>query len=188
MIELKDSDITQILPGYLEDQPETQAIAYAIKKQIDKIIQWTEKTSLYAAVDKADERLLDVMAIDLNAPYYDFGAEIEVKRGYVKSALAWYRYAGTPKAVEELVKTAFGEGEVIEWFDYEGSPYYFKVRTELPITQESFDLLSKMLSKVKNVRSHLDKIELLRTLNQDIKFGGWTRSITKAPAIKEENG
>ncbi len=43
--------------------------------------------------------------------------------------MAVHTFRGTPYAVEQVIQTYFGDGEVSEWFEYGGQPGMFKVVT-----------------------------------------------------------
>lgn len=79
--------------------------------------------------------------------------------------------AGTPAAVEELVAIVFGEGEVSEWFEYGGEPYWFKIRTNALLTEDMTTYFSEMIRRVKNTRSHIEAIEIHRTIEQTLYAG-----------------
>ena len=97
--------------------------------------------------------------------------ELDVKRGLVRNTLIWYMTAGTPAAVEELVGIVFGEGEVSEWFEYGGKPYWFKIKTNAILTEDMNTFFSDMIRRVKNTRSHIEAIEIHRTIEQTIYAG-----------------
>lgn len=108
------------------------------------------------------------MAAELRTQYYRQDLDIGTKRRLVKGTLSWYMTAGTPEAVEELIQAVFGEGEVKEWFEYDGKPYYFKVVTSAILTPDISDFFIKMIQRVKNTRSHLDAVEIRRTIKQSL--------------------
>ena len=171
MTSLKESQITQILPIALRTVPEVKAISYAISNQIRKILSYSDNAMIYAKIDSLPEKILDILALELDTQYYDETAEIEVKNKLVKNTLLWYQKSGTPEAVEELVKTVFGTGEVVEWFDYGSDPYHFKIKTSKSVTGDELEYFGKMLKNIKNVRSYLEKIEIDRIITQSKMFG-----------------
>lgn len=171
MTSLKESQITQILPMALRTVPEVKAISYAISNQIKKILSCSENAMIYAKMDSLPEKILDIMALELDTQYYDENADVEIKRNLVKNTLLWYQTAGTPKAVEELVKAVFGDGEVVEWFECGSDPYHFKIKTSKSVTGDELEYFGKMLKNIKNVRSYLEKIEIDRIITQSKMFG-----------------
>lgn len=159
MINLYDSNITDILPETLASDPKVQALGYALKKAMQRLIGYSQNISIYAAIDTAPEELLDLLAVEFNTQYYDTSMDVEVKRELVKNTFIWYMHTGTAAAVEELVKAVFGTGEVEEWFKYGGDPYHFKIHTfNVESTDEMLRLAEILVKSVQNVRSHLEEV------------------------------
>jgi len=185
MIKYTDAELISILPPYLKNSVDVQAISYAFRMAMSKAIQFSVMTSLYANIDNLDEDLLDLMALELKTQYYDENMDIQTKREMIKNTLAWYKKAGTPAAVAELVAVAFGEGKVEEWFEYGGDPYMFRIVTNATLTPEMNALFNQMIKKVKNTRSHLESISIIRTIRQTLYAGAGRNSYSRPPAIFE---
>lgn len=159
MINLYDSNITDILPEVFTKKPEVIALGYALNKAIQRLIDYCQNISIYASIDTLPEDALDLLAAELRTQYYDTTLGIEVKRNLIKNTLVWYMKTGTAASVQEAVEAVFGNGEVIEWFDYDGEPYYFKVSTSnINSTDEMIQKLMDIISTMKNVRSHLEEV------------------------------
>ncbi|MCM1189793.1 MAG: phage tail protein [bacterium] len=168
MINFKDSQIIQILPEYFVTQASVKALSFALSRAIKKFVYYCDNIDVFAAIDAAPEHILDILALELNTQYYDGNLEIGIKRNLVRNTMIWYMGAGTPKAVEELVVTIFGNGGVQEWFEYGGSPYCFKAWTEADIDVEEMEKFSSMIEKVKNARSHLESMDFYRAVPQNL--------------------
>jgi phage tail P2-like protein len=161
MISLYDSEISNILPININSSPDVQALSYAIKIQMQKLQDFAKQGRSYAAIHELQHNILDELAIELRAHYYDEALPIETKRNIIQNTLMWYRYAGTPLAVEELVSTLLGSGKIIEWFNFEGgagTPGTFEIETKAQLTLDTVNKFTSMIQKVKNIRSHLTKI------------------------------
>lgn len=183
MIKLYNSNITDILPEALSGKNEVIALGYAINKAMQRLIEYCRNTSVYAVIDTAPDYVLDMLALELNTQYYDDSLEIEAKRKLIKNTLVWYMSAGTPAAVEELIAAVFGEGEVKEWFEYGGEPYFFKILTNALMTPEMNEQFTTMLRRVKNARSHIEAIEIHRTIEQPYTAGVGQHSNYKPAAV-----
>lgn len=162
MIKYTESEMLQVMPEPLKYKAEVVALSYAIKRAIGKMIGYAERASVYAAIDKLPEDILDLLAVELRAQYYDDDMDISIKREIVKKTMLWYHRAGTPSAVEELISDVFGEGEISEWFEYGGEPYHFKIKTDAILSASDMEYFEKIIRNVKNVRSHLEEIQLSR--------------------------
>lgn len=185
MINFSESEITQILPENFRASPEIKAISYAIGQQITKLTQYSSMIRVYAAIDSLPENILDLLAVEFRSQYYDETFDIATKRNLLKKTLIWYERAGTPSAVRELVEIAFGTGEISEWFEYNGSPYRFRIKTSAIITEDIVQQFEKIISKVKNTRSHLESVEIERQVFQTIYAGSEQKSFSRTERIDD---
>lgn len=159
MIKLYDSNITDILPESLSDDPKVQALGYAVKRAMQRLINYCQNIGVYFSIDTVPEQVLDLLAVELNTQYYDTSMSIEVKRNIIKNTMLWYTKTGTKAAVQELVENIFGNGDIQEWFDYGGDPFCFKVTTSnINSTDDMIQQLESIVSSVQNARSHLDSV------------------------------
>ena len=174
MIKYKDGEMISVLPPILSSEPDIAAISYAYKMAMSKIIDLSATVSLYANIDQMDEDILDLMALEFRTQYYDENLPIEVKRRLVKNALGWYQKAGTLGAVRDLMQTVFGEGDIVEWFDYADPPYTpgtFEIETGARITEELIAYFTNLIHRVKNARSHIRRITIARTVTMAERSG-----------------
>ena len=59
----------------------------------------------------------------------------------------------------------------LEKFEYGGKPYWFKIKTNAILTEDMNTFFSDMIRRVKNTRSHIEAIEIHRTIEQTIYAG-----------------
>lgn len=182
MINLKDVTALDILPDFLCEDDKIKAASYAMNQTAEMILNWIDRTSVYALVDELPEEIVDLLALEFRAQYYDTAANVEEKRGAVKRALLWYRKAGTKSAVQELCQFVFGESTVSEWFDYGGRPYTFKI--EILEENRLIDTLGinnfiKAVKNVKNTRSLLEALIFHRKADVIVHAGTATTSCTR---------
>ena len=91
---------------------------------------------------------------------------------------------GTPKAIEELVKVVFGQGKIVEWYEYGGKPFRFKVITNATIDDTNIEKFNEMIRNVKNARSILEAVESIRNIETSYKYGSYTYGYYEAPDIE----
>ena len=182
-INIRDSNIDQILPLWLSEKPEVQALGYAIMKANQKMLDLLEKSMVYAGIDNLPEKILDVLAIELRAQYYEEDLEIESKRKIIKNTLYLYSKAGTPEAVTQMIQYVFGGGVMAEWFEYDGEPYHFMVDTSAIMSPDINEKFAKLIRRVKNIRSHLDQIVIKREVESKTYMAAWQSSYEIAPMI-----
>ena len=164
MIELKGSRFTQILPQNLSSQTRTRALAYAVGRQVDKLLALADRMVIWADLDRVPEQLLDYLAAELRTPAYRADYAVEVKRTLVRQSLLFYATMGTPGAVDRLIQSIFGSGQIQEWFEYGGEPHHFRATVGaegVTITPEALEELRRVLSSVKRLSSWLDSIATL---------------------------
>lgn len=172
MIDLKDSLMTDILPGHLATA-EVKALAYAVGCQIRQLCSYADKSRTYAALASAPDTVLDALAAELRTPAYDETLPVETKRELVASTLTFYTHLGTPAALEQLISILFAKGRVAEWYNYNGSEYHFKV--QIDIAADAVDdakqaQVQAWVNQYKNQRSILDTIEYYETGAEAVAF------------------
>lgn len=165
MIKLSEAELTTVLPPFIKEDSEVQAISYAFKKGMEKMIEFARLSTLYAEIENLPDEIIDLLALELQSQYYDDSMEIEIKRKIVKNSIAWYAKGGTVSAVDEMVQAVFGEGEVIEWYKYGGEPGTFYIKTNAELSPDIIENFNEIINKVKNMRSHLTNITINRVIN-----------------------
>ena len=143
---------------------------YACDKQIKKLIERTEKVKVWCALESVDDKYLDFIAEECRALLYDTTLPADVKRGLITNSQYWHMKLGTSAALEEVINCVFPNTEtvVLEWFEYGGRPFYFKIRTNTDMDKESQEEFHQMITNVKNVRSCLDGFEVRRDTLQEL--------------------
>lgn len=164
MINLRGSRFTDIMPENLASQLETQAFAYALGRQVEKLCINADRVRIYAAVDDMPEHILDVLAVELRTPAYHQDFSIEVKRELVKETIPFYTKLGTPAAVNKMIHAVFGGGDMEEWFTYGGDPHHFRAVvniTEMEIKPGAIQEFIRIIFSVKRLSSWLDEIKYI---------------------------
>lgn len=168
MTDLYNGELLDMLlgTGLMKDE-EIQSISYALHKQIQIVMDMADATRTQAAIDSLPEKILDVLAVELRSPYYRENLPVEQKREIVKRTLVWHYKAGTPGAVKELISVLFGEGDIVEWFNFEEGPFTpgtFDIVTDARMTEDIAEQFLGIIQRVKNARSHLRRV----LIHQDI--------------------
>lgn len=156
------------------------------------------KLLIFPAVDTLDEGIIDALAYDFKADWWDDNATISEKRETLKAIWATHRLAGTKEGVEKSIGAIYPGATVSEWFEYGGEPYHF--RLSVPISADTElaagdlrgdaykDRVFWLLAYFKNLRSVPDEIDFIRTLPMTARlavkgFGESGLSITPLPEI-----
>ena len=173
MANLTELVMPSLLPSSLKNDPFVVALGEAVEIELKEAYREAEKLSNLNDIDNLPEDLLDYLAYQKHVDFYDTSYPIEVKRKLVKESTHFHRIKGTPAAVEQLANTVFGDGQVKEWFDYDGQPYRFIVETSnQSATNERAQEFIKAINTVKNARSHLEKVVLLSTEQMNLYWAG----------------
>ncbi len=104
--------------------------------------------------------------------------EVE-KREIIKKAVELHRYKGTKYALVKVLNSFNINGEIQEWFEYEGNPYHFKVNIFLQnyaYNQKVFESLKKMIEEYKNVRSVLEEISIESQFDAVLNWATYTNA------------
>lgn len=155
---LSDIDFMKLLPKFMRDDLNAQAFAYAIENQMKKVNAAIKHAQIYARIDELSEEVLDELAWQFNISEYNTTYDISVKREIVKGCMVSHYRRGTVKAVEDATVKIFGEATIMEWFDYGGEPYHFKVYTSnYSASDEMLADLERVIKETQSIRSRLEE-------------------------------
>lgn len=161
MINLRDARITDGLPRIVAAQPWAQVLSAVYGELQGKMLELLDEGVTFFEADNCTEEMLDQMAVYLKIEWYDSTASIETKRKVVKAAIEIQRYAGTVKAVREQVNSIYQNAEIKEWFDYGGTPGYWRLRVnaeDTDIQYHSIEEMERLLGYTKRLSAHLERI------------------------------
>lgn len=170
MIKLSGSRFTDIMPDNLASQMETQAFAYAVGRQIEKLCAYSDAARTYAAIATMPEWLLDYMAVELRTPSYDENYSLKTKRALIQGSLLFYTQMGTPAAVNRIIETIFETGYIEEWYEYDGDPHHFRayVGDGGEVGPGELEEFRRVMSSVKRLSSWLDDIITITAMDPDM--------------------
>lgn len=153
-------DVTRHVPRFILQDKNGYAVAKAIEAAVqimnDTIQQGVDCVLNY---DTMPEWRLDELAWETNC-LYDYNADLETKRRWIKNAIPLYRLFGTPQAVYQYIGSYFGAVDLEENWQYGGDPYHFRVTVEGEWTPENEAWARKAIGTAKNVRSVLDSLRI----------------------------
>lgn len=175
MIETKDVSVLDILP-YIFKTSENKALSEAIKTMTGRLYKAFENTAYRSDIQNADAFVLDVLAAELDCPFYSESMNEVQKKSVISAAGIYNSRIGTVGAVKQLIGSAFGEGELSEWFEYSGKPYHFKIRIKskppLFVDESGLELFFKNIDKIKPVRTKMEDVKFTRSTALNVYAGG----------------
>lgn len=149
-------DITKFLPKYILNDKTGYALAKAIGAAVQKMNDViSDGVKRVYDVDEMPEWRLDEMAWEYNIPY-DYKADIEVKREWVRNVQTLARLYGTPDGITRYMAGYFDEAVIEEAWEYGGQPFHFRMQFPDGWTPDKVAWATKAINMVKNVRSVLD--------------------------------
>ena len=158
MINLRDARITDGLPRIVAEQPWAQVLSAVYGELQDRMFEYLDTGMTFSEVDTCDEGVLDQMAVYLKIEWYDSTADVETKRRIVRTAIEIQRYAGTVKAVREQASAVYPDSEVEEWFDYGGTPGFWRLNVNITEAAAQYHTIREMedlLGYTKRLSAHL---------------------------------
>lgn len=171
--ELQSTSLLDILPENLLADAQIYAAARALDDELQKITAATRDALILPRIDELSEEVIDLLEWQWSVDFYDELKSLAEKRNAVKQSIAMHRIKGTRRAVELALHMVYTSGEVSEWFEYGGRPYYFRVRFIEPnsIRTEDVDRVIRIINAVKNTRSWLESIGFTRHVPMGLYHG-----------------
>ena len=151
-------DVADLFPRFLLNDKNGYAMAKAIEAGLNYFLEKCQDgLDCVLDVEKMPEWRLDELAWEYNC-LYDYGADIEQKRAWIRDAMPMYRLYGTPQAVYKYLAGYFDGIELEENWQYGGDPFHFRVTADGEWTPENEAWARKAIAAAKNVRSVLDDL------------------------------
>ena len=171
--DLQSTSLLDILPENLLADAQIYAAARALDDELRKVTTATRDALILPRIDELSEEVVDLLAWQWSVDFYDELKSLAEKRNAVKQSIAVHRIKGTRRAVELALHMVYTSGEVSEWFEYGGQPYYFRVRFIEPesIRMEDVDRVIRIINAVKNTRSWLESIGFTRHVPMGLYHG-----------------
>lgn len=150
--------ITDIFPKFVLADQNGFAMAKAIEAGL-KYFNAKAKDALDVIQnpEKMPEWRLDEMAWEYNC-LYDYNADIDTKREWIKNALGHYLRHGTAEGIRQYLRGMYDNPVVEEAWQYGGDPYHFRLTVDGEYKQEYAEWIRQAAEKAKNVRSVLDVV------------------------------
>lgn len=164
----KNSQIYDLLPTSFQTVT-TQCLSFAINQAICKLLECVSKIGITSSIDELPESILDLLAIELNIPYYNQSVDIKEKQNIIKTGVTYYMKVGSTIAVEKVLAQIFGAAKITEWYEYEGEPFHFKAYVSgVDMNPKNAKRIENSINAVKNVRSVLDEIQISSYLRNNL--------------------
>lgn len=150
------------LPQALQRDPSVSALAEGIAEVLAGRPAEIDRLRIYPAIDRLDERLLDILAQDFKVDWWDPNYSLEEKRRTLRDHWRVHKSLGTPAAVVTAISAIYQGTTLEEWFQYDGEPYHFRLNIDLTGDQGDPERMQRVLERLeyyKSLRSHLDSVD-----------------------------
>lgn len=163
MINLEKIKLIDLLPGVLKKDKTFKAICEVLQKYLDENNELTNKMIILANIDIIeDENIIDHLAYQFHVDFYDNEMTIENKKNMIKNSIFDHMKKGTPHSIKRVIDILYSGAEILEWFEYDGKPYFFKINIHIPdkyiIDKETYKRALNLINNYKNTRSWLESL------------------------------
>ena len=176
MKDLKNFNLIDFQNFYMQNDRTAKRICKALNTIYLEVARGTFLAAFYWRLDELEDEILDEIAWELDVDFYSNSLPKKSKVELIRKSNFIKQLKGTTGAVETFLASLFGRSKVNEWFDYSGEPYHFIV--DIWNQNDVFDLLDVFfasIDKVKNVRSFLEKVNIIEENNQKIYIAAATQ-------------
>ena len=127
MQDINTLSLRDITPQNIAEDENVSALITAIDPQLQQISRASIDPLILARIDELPEKVLDILAWQLHADFYDLAATIGAKRQAVKNSISWHMHKGTEWAIVEALKQIDISAEFVPWWKNDGQPYTFNL-------------------------------------------------------------
>lgn len=161
-MDINNMDFIDLLPAFMREDDANIGLSKAVNEITKQLAKKAISNSTWDQIDNLGGHELDLLAEELNITWYDKTVAMDVKRKIIKDSDIVHSKLGTNWAVLRVIETYFGEGKIIDWYDYGGEPYHFKIQTvNQSILNTKAEEFLRVLNAIKRKSAVLDSIELI---------------------------
>ena len=162
------------LPTILHNDFNMLAAKLSLEEQLSKLASAAREVMHLPRLDELDEQMVELLSNQFHVDFYDPKLSLDDKRDLVRDAISWHKRKGTASAVEEVAKKVYRDAHVVEWFEYGGEPYFFRILQDISLDDEDTgkDMLDRLCAAVaesKNARSWLEFFGFLLVTEDQIE-------------------
>ena len=169
-MELGKVSILSLQTGSMKQDPTTCAMSEVLSDVFNALD--TGKSLIRTQLGTLPEEILDLIAVEKNIFWYDPNADADIKRNIIKNCNKVFRTLGTNYAIEQVIADYFGDGQIEEWYEYDGQPYHFRVlTTNTKVTGELADQFHKAVEAVKRKSTRLHEVLVMMSANLNLYYG-----------------
>ena len=156
-VKIGNVNLLEILPESIKRDEKVVALAKSLDVELKKLSAQTRLPLHLPRLDELPHEVLDALAEQYNVIFYQpENMTAETKRKLIRQALLDHKINGTKFAVENMLNRLTKGAQITEWFQYDGTPYHFKMDLKgLQDYSDGGQLFMKIVEATKNLRSRL---------------------------------
>lgn len=156
-MKVSELDFLQLLPAFMRDDEAVIAFSKSMNRLLGEPAKRLSTIRTWDKIDELNEAECDEMAWELDVDWYDSAnMSLQEKQTAIKEAQLIKSKRGTKWAVQRLVTSLLGEGEIAEWYETGGEPYTFAIMiTSTDSSAENYAKFMQAADIAKNERSHM---------------------------------
>lgn len=157
---MKKLEANQLFPQFLLNDKNGYAMANAIIVGLELFrYKLQEAVGIVLDVETMPEWRLDELAWEYGC-IYDYTAEVEAKREWIRNAIGMHSVIGTPDGIRQYLSGYFEDARIIENWDFGGEPFTFRVETMGAYNGKLEAWSLQAADRAKNLRSNLDRLTM----------------------------
>lgn len=174
MQDIYSLSLSDIAPSSITYDPHISALISALDPELQAVSASSLEPLILARIDELPEPVLDLLAWQMHADFYDLAATLSMKREAVKSSILWHMHKGTQWAIIEALRQIDIKAEFVHWHDDNSPPYTFKLKAvvagDFYRTQGKDKLIASIRRAVeesKSARSLMTELETRMEFRED---------------------
>lgn len=162
MSSTESMNFVELLPAFMRSDETDITLSGVVDQITEKLSARIRLLTTWDQIDNMSVSELDALAEELHIGWYDKSASRDIKASIIKDSDIVHAKMGTNWAVMRVIRTYFGDGNIVDWFDYGGKPYHFKIETmNQELLKEKEAAFLRILEAVKRKSAVLDAIQLV---------------------------
>lgn len=187
-MKLGEISFLDLVPENMRQDRTIKGFACAWDYLMTEMMRCSKYVNLFQNLDMLTDEQLDAVARAISIPWYDTSFSHKKKCDIIEHFENNCFELGSVAAVKRVVEDVFGNAAVLEWFQYGGQPYHFKISVSDQEPEELMDRIARVVRAAKTCKATLDSVETTSTIFNIIYDGDrLVKIITEAaiPAAKE---
>lgn len=159
------------VPEFLQSNPDVIALTTVIDNRIRDISNRLDRLELLKRIEDGvlTNEEIELLLWERHVDYFDEDLSKEQKIDLIKNSITAHYKKGTKANLEKVLKIIFGSFTLLEWFEYGGEPYHFKVViNDFVPSQTIIQKLNRTVAEYKNTRSCFEGIMVKKSRDVNI--------------------